>query len=139
MVTFGIGALELGASSLSTVRTDRWGKDRSVAGGALLMLGAAIVFVVVQSWLPAAIALIGIYIAGFEFAIVSAIPIAGTLVPGRPGAGFGRFVTALTVGRSVTTIPLTLVFERWGFTWCAVIGGVFAGLVSILMTTRHRL
>ena len=37
--TFGLGAVELGASTLSSARTDRWGKERSVIGGALVMTG----------------------------------------------------------------------------------------------------
>ena len=37
-VTFGIGGLELAASTTSAARTDRWGKERSVVRGTMLMI-----------------------------------------------------------------------------------------------------
>lgn len=138
-VTFGLGALELAASALSTARTDRWGKERSVVGGATVMVTAAAVFLVVNGWLPAALVLLGVYIAAFEFALVSAIPIATTLVPGRPAAGLGRYFTAMTIGRTVTTIPATMLLEHVGFWACAAIGGGLAVAVAALMSTRHVL
>jgi predicted MFS family arabinose efflux permease len=138
-VTFGLGGLELTASGLSTARTDRWGKERCVIGGSASMVAAAAVFLVLGGSLPAALVLLGLFIAAFEFSLVSAIPIATTLVPGRPAAGLGRYVTAMTIGRTVTTIPATLLLEHRGFSWCMAVGGSLAVAVAVLMTARHRL
>ena len=84
-VTFGIGALELGGLDVVD------GSHGSLGQGAQRRRRgephgrrAAVLDRLAHGWLPAAIVLLGLYIAGFEFAIVSAIPIAGTLVPDRP-------------------------------------------------------
>ena len=82
-VTFGLGALELAASTTSAARTDRWGKERSVAarrGGD----GAGRPRP--RRPRPAAgvgLLLLGLFIAAFEFAIVSCIPIGGDSSPAR--------------------------------------------------------
>jgi predicted MFS family arabinose efflux permease len=138
-VTFGLGGLELTASGLSTARTDRWGKERCVIMGATAMVAAAATFLVLGGPLPAALVLLGLFIAAFEFALVSAIPIATTLVPGRPAAGLGRYFTAMTIGRTVTTIPATMLLEHRGFSWCMAVGGALAVAVAALMTARRRL
>ena len=48
--TFALGAVELAASGLSMTRTDRWGKERSVIGGSVVMIAAALVFLTVDQW-----------------------------------------------------------------------------------------
>jgi predicted MFS family arabinose efflux permease len=138
-VTFGLGALELLSSSLATARTDRWGKERSVAAGGLVMVAASIGLAAAHHWLAGALVLLGVFIAAFEFGIVSFIPIAGDLVPGRPGAGLGRFVHAVAIGRSLVTIPATALLDRWGIVPCAGLGATLAGTVAVLLAVRHRL
>ena len=86
-----------GSSSLASSRTDRWGKERSVLGGLALM---AIAGAADRSRLvarrPGAVI---VFIAGFEFAIVS-LPMGGELVAGRPGTGIGLFFAATASSRS---------------------------------------
>lgn len=137
-VTFSIGGLELLASSMSTARTDRWGKERSVIGGAIVMVTAAAGFIVTTGVLPVSLVLLGVFIASFEFAIVSMIPIGGELVPGRPAAGISRFLAASAVGRSIATIPATMLFDRAGVRASAGFGGALAVLLGVLMTLRER-
>ena len=126
-VTFGIGALELAASTTSAARTDRWGKERSVSRGAAIMVpfglhaGRCSTGTSGSGWSRSAA-----YIGVFEFGVVSAIPIGGELVPGAPGRGIGIFFAAGTVGRAATAIPATRLYERYGFGAAAVLGTVFA-------------
>ena len=138
-ITFGLGALELTASALSTARTDRWGKERSVIGGAAVMLVAALTFTAAEHRLVVGMILVGVFIAGFEFAIVSAIPIGGDLVPGQPGRGLGYVIAAATLGRSITTIPATRLYESSGIGACALLGAGFALCVAVAMALRLRL
>ena len=86
-VTFGLGALELAASTTSAARTDRWGKELSVVGGAAVMVPAALALAALDSHLAIGLLLLGLFIAAFEFAIVSCIPIGGDLIPGSPARG----------------------------------------------------
>jgi len=136
-VTFTLGFFELAASSLSTARTDRWGKERSVVGGGVMMLLAGALFAVANGFLPVALPLLVLFIAFFEFSIVSAIPIGGDLVPGRPGAGLSRFLTAVTLGRAAAIIPATALFQRYGIAACAIIAAAFGACVAASMQARR--
>jgi predicted MFS family arabinose efflux permease len=138
-VTFVIGGIELMASSLSTARVDAWGKERSVVGGAIVMIAAAAGFLATTGVLPIALALLGVFIGSFEFSIVCIIPIGGELVPGRPGAGLSRALAASAIGRAAITIPVTAIFDRWGIRWCAVVAIALAALIAVLMTSRQHL
>jgi predicted MFS family arabinose efflux permease len=138
-VTFGLGGVELGASLLSTGRTDRWGKERSVLGGAALMVVSGTLAFVVGDSLLLGLPLLGLFLAGFEFALVSAIPIATTLVPGRPAAGLGRYFTAMTIARALTTVPATILLDRAGFRWCMGAAGVAAVAGAAAMEARRRM
>ncbi len=78
------------------------------------------------------------FIAGFEFAIVSAIPIGAELVPGSPGRGVGTMVAWATVGRAAIAIPATRLYERYGLAPAALMAVGFAAVACVAMTARHR-
>jgi MFS transporter, DHA1 family, inner membrane transport protein len=137
-VTFGLGALELVASSTSAVRTDRWGKERSVAAGAAVMVPAALALAALDTRLVAGLLLLGIFIGAFEFSIVSCIPIGGELIAGSPARGLGTMIACGTLGRAVTSIPATRLYERWGLTPAALLGAGFAALAGTAMVARRR-
>jgi MFS transporter, DHA1 family, inner membrane transport protein len=137
-VTFGLGALELVASSTSALRTDRWGKERSVAAGAAVMVPAALALAALDTRLVAGLLLLGIFIGAFEFSIVSCIPIGGELIAGSPARGLGTMIACGTLGRAVTSIPATRLYERWGLTPAALLGAGFAALAGTAMVARRR-
>lgn len=138
-VTFGIGALELAASTMSAARTDRWGKERSISRGAAVMVPLGLTLALFDGHLGIGLVALAAYIGVFEFGVVSAIPIGGELVPGAPGRGIGIFFAAGTVGRAATAIPATRLYDRYGFGAAAVTGTVFALVASIAMLVRRRL
>jgi MFS transporter, DHA1 family, inner membrane transport protein len=135
-VTFGLGALELAASSTSAARTDRWGKERSVAAGTAVMVPAALALAALDQQLAVGLLLLGLFIAAFEFAIVSCIPIGGELIAGSPARGLGTMIACGTLGRALTAIPATRLFDRWGLTPAALLGAGFAALAGALMVSR---
>ena len=137
-VAFGLGALELAASTTSAVRTDRWGKELSVAGGAAVMVPAALALAALDSYLVIGLLLLGLYIAAFEFAIVSCIPIGGDLIPGSPARGLSTMIACGTLGRALTAIPATRLYDRWGLTPAALLGATFAALAGAAMFARLR-
>lgn len=137
-VTFGLGALELVASSTSAARTDRWGKERSVAAGTAVMVPAALGLAALDQRMAVGLILLGLFIGAFEFAIVSCIPIGGELIPGSPARGLGTMVAFGTLGRAVTAIPATRLFDRWGLTPAALLSAGFAVLAGGLMVVRLR-
>jgi DHA1 family inner membrane transport protein len=137
-VTFGLGALELAASTTSAARTDLWGKERSVAAGTAVMVPAAVALAAFDSVLGLGLVLLGLFIAAFEFAIVSCIPIGGELLPGSPARGLSTMIAFGTLGRAVTAIPATRLFDRWGLTPTALLGAGFAALAGLAMAARLR-
>lgn len=138
-VTFGIGALELAASSTSAVRTDRWGKERSVVRGTMIMVPCGLTLAAFDEQLAIGLLALGLFIGAFEFAIVSAIPIGAELVPGAAGRGIGTMIACGTVGRAVTAIPATRLYERFGLAPAALLGVAFAAIAGAAMLARQRL
>ena len=137
-VTFGLGALELAASTTSAARTDRWGKELSVVGGAAVMVPSALALAALDSQLAIGLLLLGLFIAAFEFAIVSCIPIGGDLIPGSPARGLSTMIACGTLGRALTAIPATRLYDRWGLTPAAVLGAAFAAGAGVAMFARLR-
>ena len=137
--TFGLGAMELGASSLSSLRTDRWGKERSVIGGALVMMIAAAGLLTLQDWAFPGMIAVALFIGCFEFSIVSAIPIAGDLVPGRPARGLALLMASSAIGRGITTIPTTWLYDHHGIGASATLAAGWALIGGVMMALRLRL
>jgi MFS transporter, DHA1 family, inner membrane transport protein len=138
-VTFGIGGLELAASTTSAARTDRWGKERSIVRGAAVMVPCGLLLVVLHSSLWPSLVVLAVFIGAFEFSIVSAIPIGAELSPSAPGRGIGKLLVAATVGRTIVAIPATRLYESIGFGAPALLAVGFAILAGLAMAARDRL
>ena len=135
--SFGLGALELVASSTAAARTDKWGKERSVLLGAGVMIPTGLLLAVANGVVVPGLILLGIFIAGFEFAIVSALSMGSQLVPGAPARGLGAVIAAGTTGRAVATVPTTWLYERQGFWASALLGVGFAVLTMAAITVAR--
>jgi predicted MFS family arabinose efflux permease len=138
-VVFGLGAGELVASSLSAARTDRWGKERSVAAGAMVMVPAGIVMALGSDQPAVGLAALVVFVVGFEFAIVSMISLGSALIPSAPAKGIGTMIAAGTFGRALLSIPATWSYERHGVAPPAVMGAVLATFTIASIRTRHHL
>ncbi|MFM8851614.1 MAG: hypothetical protein ACKOGL_00185, partial [Acidimicrobiaceae bacterium] len=80
-----------------------------------------------------------VYILGFEFAVVSMLPLATHLVPKRPGSGLGLVIGAGTLGRSVMSLAATRAYESSnGIALPALIGAASAGVATLLIYIYHR-
>lgn len=137
-VVFGLGAAELVASSLSAARTDHWGKERSVVGGTMVMIPCALALAVLDTRLVPGLVLLGLFIAAFEFCIVSAIPIGSELVPGYPARGISTMIACGTLGRAAAAIPATRLYERYGLTAAALLAAACAVAAATAMLARQR-
>lgn len=129
-VGFGIGAVELVSSSLSAGRTDTWGKERSVVFGCALMIPAGLLLIAVDAALVPGLVLLALFLMGFEFAIVSALPIVANIVPGAPGRGLGLGMGGATLGRAAMSTVATVLYEWGGFGAAGTLAGLWA-LVAI--------
>ena len=137
-VSFLLGAAELGAT-LSVARfTDIWGKRRSVAGGAALMIPASAGLALWHHGLVVGIILLAIAALAFEFSVVSAISLGTGLVPGSPARGLGLLIGVDTVGRAAMSVPATRLYSRHGIGWPAGMAAVLAAISVVAMILSGR-
>ncbi|NQV96260.1 MAG: MFS transporter [Acidimicrobiaceae bacterium] len=138
-VGFSFGLVELYASLTSARKTDSWGKEISVALGTLIMVPGGLALAVVSHNLITGLIALMIFILGFEFAVVSMLPLATHLVPNRPGSGLGLVIGAGTLGRAVMSLVATRAYESSnGIALPAIIGATSALVATILMYTYHH-
>jgi len=138
VVGFALGAGELLSSVSSARYTDRIGKERSVALGALLMIPAAFVLAGFDSLLVVGLLGLAVFIVGFEYGVVSMLPIATSLFAGAPGKGFGLVIGAGTFGRGVLTFVATSLYESSGIAGAALAGAVCAVLSAVTIEAFGR-
>lgn len=132
-VAFAFGAVELTASITSARRTDVWGKERSTMLGAALIVPSGVALLAGQNSAIGGLLLLAVFFLGFEFAIVSLLPIAANMIPGAPGRGLGYTIGGGTLGRAVMSVVATAAYESSGFGLPAVIGAICAcGVISCL-------
>ena len=135
-VTFGLGGLEFFASFVSMHRTDRWGKERCVMIGSTLMAPMALVVALgaLHVWvlLPA----FGVFLMGFELAIISGMPLGALLTPRRPATGLAVLVSAATLGRAVVSIPATVWLDAHGLRWPATAAAIAAVGANVMIRLR---
>jgi predicted MFS family arabinose efflux permease len=134
---FSLGLVELVASVSSSRQTDKWGKERSIALGALLVIPGGIFLCLGSNNLIIGLIGVFIYFLGFEFSVVSLLPLATSLVPNSPGTGLGWVLGAGTLGRAVMAIIATHLFESFGVQGPALMGAFF-GLLGALTITNYR-
>ena len=138
-VGFSFGVVELYASITSASKTDSWGKERSIAIGCLIMVPGGLALWLVSHNLVLGLLALLVYILGFEFAVVSMLPLATHLVPKRPGSGLGLVIGAGTLGRSVMSLIATRAYESsGGIALPSLIGAVSAAVATVLIYSYHR-
>ncbi len=102
VVAFGLGAGELLASTSTARFTDRIGKRQSVVRGASVMVPTGVLLATaLGTHVATGIALLVMYLIGFEFAVVSSLSMATNLLPGHPARDSGcASALARSAGRS---------------------------------------
>lgn len=130
-MAFGLGFGELFSSLLSSRRSDAWGKERSASMGAFIMVPTAVGLAVWHAHLWAALPLLVIAIAAFEFAIVSAIPLGTAVIEGSPARGMALMFGAGTFGRAITSITATRLYSAHGMAWPATLCASLAALSAL--------
>lgn len=136
--TFVLGGVELAASVTAARRTDAWGKERSAAGGAMLMVPAMLALAIWHGHLGPGLVLMAVAFVGFEFGIVSALPIGTRLVPGAPAKGLGLMLGAGTAGRALMSITASRLYTDGGMTGPMLVGATAAALTAAAFAVGER-
>lgn len=137
-IGFVLGAVELASSLTSARKTDAWGKERSVLMGSVLMVPTALALALTSDFMYPGLLAIALLILGFEFAVVSMLPLATHLVPSAPGKGFGIVIGAGTFGRGVMSLVATAAYEYSGIAGAAIASIVCSVLAGAAIAAYAR-
>jgi predicted MFS family arabinose efflux permease len=113
--------------------TDRIGKRRSVALGSILMVPTGLLLAVGDLPLGGGVLLVAVFFLGFEFAIVSAIPIIGELHPEARASSIGLAVAFMTIGRAGAALAGTWLYTAYGMGGATVPAATCGALTAALM------
>jgi len=137
-VAFGLGAFELLASVSSARRTDTWGKERSTMFGAALIVPSGLLLALGGSNVGIGLIFLALFLLGFEFGIVSLLPLAANMIPDSPARGLGFAIGGGTMGRAVMSLVATATYDRHGIDVPAVIGSACALCVIASLVAFER-
>ncbi len=127
---FLIGASELTGESATFAFTDRIGKRRAVLAG-LVVSGIGYALLVPASGsLGIGLAVLAVALFGFEFTIVSSIPLASELMPRTRTRYLGWMVVAMSLARGIGAAIGPILFASFG-----IPGPAAAALVSVAVAT----
>ena len=133
-----LGIFELVSSVGSARVTDTWGKEISVRRGSLLMVGATLIMASSTHQSLVAVPMLILFILGFEFALVSMLPLAANIVPTAGGIGLGLTVGAGTCGRAVFSTVATSLYDSVGPVGPALTAAALSAIAVLLMTAFAR-
>lgn len=137
-VVIVLGLFELVSSIGSSRVTDTWGKEISVRRGTLLMVIAAFAMAVAPHVSFVAVLMLVLFFVGFEFALVSMLPMAANIVPNSGGIGLGLTIGAGTCGRAVFSTVSTSLYDSVGPVGPAVVAGVLSAISVVLISLYAR-
>jgi predicted MFS family arabinose efflux permease len=138
-----IGASELAGEGATFAFTDRIGKRRAVLVGLAVSATGFGLLVPAQSSMVIGLAVLGVALLGFEFTIVSSIPLASELVPTSRARYLAWMVVAMSLARGVGAAVGPILFQSFGLPGpavAAVIADVVAAVVLVAwVRERHDL
>jgi MFS transporter, DHA1 family, inner membrane transport protein len=137
-VVIVLGVFELVSSVGSSRVTDVWGKETSVRRGVLLMVVSGVVMCAGATTAGLAVPMLVLFITGFEFALVSMLPLAANLVPTASGIGLGLTVGAGTCGRAVFSSVATRLYDSTGPIGPGVTATVLSAITVVVITAYAR-
>lgn len=135
LAVLAVGAVEVVATMGSSRLTDRVGKRRSIVGGVLVMTAMILLLATVEAP-PLGVGLLMLVVAflGFEYAIVSAMPLLSELDPGARAQMVGRAVSVTTLVRAIITPLATLLYVEVGFA-ATMFSAAGAGTLALVLAT----
>jgi predicted MFS family arabinose efflux permease len=140
-IAFGLGVGEFAASSGTVRFTDRLGKRRAMMLGTGLMVPMGLLLATpLRESLWLGLPILIVYILGFEFGVVSSIPIGTNVIPGHPSTGMGLMFGAGTIGRATTAIAAAWLYDQHGFEWSMLLGvGCAVASIALMWLERHHI
>ncbi len=133
-ILFGI--FEITASLSSTLFLDRVGKKRGVTGGLIVVLiGYGLLATIGPAALWLGLLSISVAFLGFEFSVVSGVPIMGEQIPAARGTMIALVLTAGSVGRMVADWVGSALASGAGFPVAAGVSAI-AALATVVIFVK---
>jgi len=133
------GVFEIAASGSSSLFLDRIGKKRGVTGGLVVaLLGYTLLATIGPTGVWLGLASMGVAFLGFEFGVVSAIPIISEQAPEARGTMLALGVMTSGVGRMVGAVSGGALIAGPGFTIAALVSGLVAVATVALFVRSVR-
>jgi predicted MFS family arabinose efflux permease len=130
------GVFEIAASLSSALFLDRIGKKRGVTGGLIVvLLGYVLLATLGSSALWLGLIAISVAFLGFEFSVVSGVPIMGEQVPAARGTMIALALTAGSLGRMIADWIGSALVSSVGFSVAAIVSAI-AALVTIVVFAK---
>jgi predicted MFS family arabinose efflux permease len=135
-----IGLAELAGEGATALLTDRMGKRRAVATGLVVSAAGFGMLALAPSSLPAGLGLLAFALLGFEFTVVSAIPLASESQPTARARFLALLVVAMSLGRTTGAAAGPFLFTAAGLTGVAVAAVLFdlAALAVLIGWVREE-
>ncbi|OJX48176.1 MAG: hypothetical protein BGO78_12960 [Chloroflexi bacterium 44-23] len=133
-----IGISELSGEGLSAYLTDRWGKENSIKAGLFISITATVLlYFVSSSGVPAALVGLFLFYLGFEFTIVSSLPLMSEVFPPARATVMASVVACFSIGRAVGALLAPRLY-RHDFLWNLGFALLFNAIAFILLRRLER-
>ena len=132
-----IGAAELSGEAAVAWWVDRVGKKRAVMLGMALSIAASAGLPVIGQSMAGALIGLFLFYLGFEFALVSSIPMMTEVLPQARATLMATNLAACSLGRAIGAL-----IGPWLFTWgfgANALGALLLNIVAILALSRVKL
>jgi predicted MFS family arabinose efflux permease len=127
------GVFEIAASLSSALFLDRIGKKRGVTGGLIVVLiGYVLLATSGSSALWLGLGAISVTFLGFEFSVVSGVPIMGEQIPAARGTMIALALTAGSIGRLIADLTGSALVANAGFGAAASVSAIAALLTVVV-------
>lgn len=124
-----IGASELAGEGATFAFTDRIGKRRAVLVGLMISAVGFALLVPARNDMALGLVVLGVALFGFEFTIVSAIPLASELVPSARARYLAWMVVAMSLARGAGAALGPVLFRSFGLPGPAIVA-VLADVIA---------
>jgi DHA1 family inner membrane transport protein len=137
-VAFFIGASELAGEGATFAFTDRLGKRRAVLLGLVVSTVGFVLLVPAQNSMGIGLVILGIAMFGFEFTIVSSIPLASELMPMSRAQYLGWMVVSMSLARGIGAAIGPFLFDSYGLAGPAIAAATADVLAAVVLITKVR-
>ncbi len=133
-----IGISEFAGESLVAATADRLGKVNAVGIGLLVNTVAAVLLPLAGKTTAAAVACLALFYMGFEYLVVSTVPIMSEILPGARATLLAFFAAAISVGRAFGALLAPRLYTA-GFAAAALAAAAFnIAALYFLLRLRRR-